>query len=483
MGAERELSKVRMDKNTYRLHSLGLKGPGVRRRRPLSKLRVRPWFLGAALALALVIMFTRGANSTPVYAVKVGDEVVGYTETADLHKAIVDRLLETEGQTTGTEVVLDCQVTLEELDRPPKDIVLSDEEELAEAIRDKVSFVAQGYVISVEGVDIVALNSEEEARGVLADLRANYIAEIGTSNQKVIEEVLIKENVSLEPKNVSTCMFRTREEAVRILTRGTDKVMNYEVKRGDSLWAIANANGLTLEDILKANPTINPNLLQIGQKINLVVPDPYITLASREVITYTVSIPYSVEVSYDDSLWPWQEKVIQAGKSGSKEVTQEIMRENGKEISRVTLSEKVLSYPVTRKISRGSKQVPPMGSDDMVWPTQGTISSHFGWRWGTMHEGVDIAAKTGTEVLAADSGMVSFAGWNGGYGYLVKIDHGGGKETRYAHLSKIAVELGQTVTKGQVIGYVGSTGRSTGPHLHFEVRINGAAKNPLGFYE
>lgn len=482
MDAERELSKVRMNKNTYRLHSLGLKGP-VRRGRPLSKLRVRPWFFGVALAAVLVIVLVRGMNTTPVYAVKVGDETVGYTETPELHKEIVDRLLEAEGQGAGVDVVLDCEVTSEKLDRPPKDIVLSTDEELAEAIRSKVCFVAQGYVISVEGVDIVALNSEEEARGVLADLRANYIAEIETSNQKVIEEVLIKENVSLEPKNVSTSMFRTREEAVRILTRGTDKVMNYEVKRGDSLWAIANANGLTLEDILKANPTINPDLLQIGQKINLVVPDPYITLASREVVTYTVSIPYSVEVSYDDSLWPWQEKVIQAGKNGSKEVTQEIMRENGKEISRVTLSEKILSYPVTRKISRGSKQVPAMGSDDMVWPTQGTISSHFGWRWGTMHEGVDIAANTGTEVLAADSGMVSFAGWNGGYGYLVKIDHGGGKETRYAHLSKIAVELGQTVTKGQVIGYVGSTGRSTGPHLHFEVRINGTAKNPLGFYE
>jgi murein DD-endopeptidase MepM/ murein hydrolase activator NlpD len=100
-----------------------------------------------------------------------------------------------------------------------------------------------------------------------------------------------------------------------------------------------------------------------------------------------------------------------------------------------------------------------------------------------MHEGLDIGASTGTEILAADSGMVSFAGWNGGYGYLVKIDHGGGKETRYGHMSKIACKVGQTVTKGDVIGYVGSTGVSTGPHLHFEVRINGVAKNPLDYYK
>lgn len=482
MDAEREISRAGLDKTTYRLHSLGLKGPGVKRRRAPSRVRIRPWFLVAALAVAFVFLISRVKSAPPVYAVKIGDEIVGYTDTPDLPQAIVDRLLETEAQSAGVDVELDCEVSTEKVERPSEDIVISDEEELAEAIRSNACFVATGYVIQVDGVDIVALSSEEEARGVLNDLRANYIAEIG-SDQKIIEEVYVKENVTLEPKAVPLSMFRTREEAVRILTRGTDKVMNYEVKRGDSLWAIANANGLTLEDILKANPTINPNLLQIGQEINLVVPEPYITLQSKEIVTYTVSIPYSVEVSYDDSMWPWQEVVIQAGKSGSKEITQEIIRENGKEVSRVTLSEKILSYPVTRKISRGSKQVPPMGSDDMVWPTQGTISSHFGWRWGTMHEGVDIAANTGTEVLAADSGMVSFAGWSGGYGYLVKIDHGGGKETRYAHLSKIAVEVGQTVTKGQVIGYVGSTGKSTGPHLHFEVRINGVAKDPLSFYK
>ncbi|HHX28773.1 MAG: peptidoglycan DD-metalloendopeptidase family protein [Bacillota bacterium] len=483
MGSEREIPNIKMDKGTYRLHSLGLKGFGARRRRSPRRIRSNIFFFSAVLTAFLVFLLVRGTDATPVYAVKVGGTVVGYTDTEELHTEIVDLLVEAEGQATGTEVVLDCEITCEKVEDPPKDLTLCDGEELAASIRDKVSYLAKGYVISVDGVDIVALCSEEEARGVLADLRANYVAEIAGSGDKVIEEVLIKENVGLEPKSVSTDMFRNREEAVRILTRGTDKVMNYVVQRGDSLWAIANANGLTLEDILKANPTINADLLQIGQNLNLVVPDPYVTLASREVVTYTVSIPYSVEVTYDESMWPWQETVIQAGRSGSKEITQEIIRENGKEMSRVTLNEKLLSYPVTKKISRGSKQVPPMGSEDMVWPIQGTITSHFGWRWGRMHEGVDIGAKTGTEVLAADSGMVSFAGWNGNYGYLVKIDHGGGKETRYAHLSKMAVKTGDTVTKGKVIGYVGSTGRSTGPHLHFEVRINGTAKNPLGFYE
>ena len=112
-----------------------------------------------------------------------------------------------------------------------------------------------------------------------------------------------------------------------------------------------------------------------------------------------------------------------------------------------------------------------MGSGEMVWPVQGTITSKFGSRWGSFHAGVDIGAATGTAT-----------GWNGGYGNLVKIDHGK-TQTWYAHLSKIAVSTGDKVEKGATIGYVGSTGISTGPHLHFEVHVDGVAKDPLSFYE
>jgi murein DD-endopeptidase MepM/ murein hydrolase activator NlpD len=98
-----------------------------------------------------------------------------------------------------------------------------------------------------------------------------------------------------------------------------------------------------------------------------------------------------------------------------------------------------------------------------------------------MHEGIDIGVPTGTPVVAAAAGQVIHAGWLGGYGNLVVIDHGGNLATAYGHQSSIAVSCGQSVSQGQVIGYVGSTGRSTGPHLHFEVRINGGAVDPYGY--
>ena len=124
-----------------------------------------------------------------------------------------------------------------------------------------------------------------------------------------------------------------------------------------------------------------------------------------------------------------------------------------------------------------------MGSGELAWPVQGTITSKFGWRWGAFHRGVDIGAPTGTSVKAADAGMVTFAGWNGGYGNLVKIDHGKGKQTWYAHLSRFGVSVGDKVSQGDVVGYVGSTGISTGPHLHFEVHVDGVALDPLTFYD
>ena len=116
-----------------------------------------------------------------------------------------------------------------------------------------------------------------------------------------------------------------------------------------------------------------------------------------------------------------------------------------------------------------------------IWPVSGPVTSTFGPRWGRMHEGIDIAAPSGAPIASVASGTIIYAGWLGGYGNLVVVDHGGGVSTAYAHMSSIASGTGQGVAQGQVIGYVGSTGHSTGPHLHFEVRINGQAVDPLQY--
>jgi murein DD-endopeptidase MepM/ murein hydrolase activator NlpD len=114
-----------------------------------------------------------------------------------------------------------------------------------------------------------------------------------------------------------------------------------------------------------------------------------------------------------------------------------------------------------------------------IWPVNGPVVSGFGMRWGRMHEGIDIAAGIGTPIWAAAAGTVIHAGWLGGYGNLVVLDHGNGLATAYAHASTILVAVGQQVSQGETISLVGSTGNSSGPHLHFEVRVNGSAVDPL----
>jgi murein DD-endopeptidase MepM/ murein hydrolase activator NlpD len=129
--------------------------------------------------------------------------------------------------------------------------------------------------------------------------------------------------------------------------------------------------------------------------------------------------------------------------------------------------------------SSGSSDATPSASG-FIWPVGGPVVSPFGMRWGRMHEGIDIGAGYGTPIAAAASGTVIFAGWMGGYGNLIIIDHGGGIATAYGHQSSFAVG-GGPVSQGQTIGYVGCTGHCFGPHLHFEVRVNGSPVDPLGY--
>ena len=119
-----------------------------------------------------------------------------------------------------------------------------------------------------------------------------------------------------------------------------------------------------------------------------------------------------------------------------------------------------------------------------MWPTSGDVSSPYGLRWNgsDFHPGIDIANDYGTPIVATADGIVTVAGWNsGGYGNMVDIDHGNGYATRYAHAEQVVVSPGQSVHKGQVIAYMGSTGYSTGPHVHYEIRVNGQAINPVGY--
>lgn len=167
-------------------------------------------------------------------------------------------------------------------------------------------------------------------------------------------------------------------------------------------------------------------------------------------------------------------------KSITKIVKKQPAKNNDTIATYKVLSKQVVTEPHDKVIEEDKNQTTSKEAF-LTIPSKGNISSPFGMRWGRMHEGIDIAANYGDPICAAMDGTVSFAGWEDGYGNLVKINHADGIQTLYGHSSKLEVKEGQSVKTGDEIAKVGSTGDSTGPHVHFEVRLNGKAVNPLDY--
>ncbi len=360
-------------------------------------------------------------------------------------------------------------------------------EELKARLQEAVTWLAEGYVISVNGKEVVALSDRAAAEGVIDDIIRTYRGGDSGQGERVIQEVRVLEKVEIKQKKVPAELFRTPQEARQILMRGTDKMVVHTVQRGESLWSIARANRMSTAELQRANPDLaDPDRLQVGQSISLVVADPYLNVTTTEKVTTQQNIPYPVKTVKDDTLWPWQRVTRQAGEPGLKLVVMEVTRKNGVLTGQRVLSEQVLKEPVAQVVAQGSRAVSGGGTGKLLWPLSGQITSGYGWRATgrnrEFHSGLDIAAPAGTPILAADSGVVVFAGWNGGYGLTLVIDHGDGLSTLYGHNSTNLVKEGSRVNKGQAIARVGSTGRSTGPHLHFEVRVNGEPVNPTRYY-
>lgn len=164
-----------------------------------------------------------------------------------------------------------------------------------------------------------------------------------------------------------------------------------------------------------------------------------------------------------------------------------VVRPNADELNNLVkdmqVSAKVRGESLTKLRESLKERNARIAATPSIWPSEGVITSRFGWRWGgsDWHPGIDVAADSGTPIVATADGVVVASGWNGGYGRQVVVDHGYGIATSYAHNSENVVSVGQKVKKGQLVAYMGSSGFSTGPHVHYEVKVNGTAVNPAGF--
>jgi murein DD-endopeptidase MepM/ murein hydrolase activator NlpD len=441
--------------------------------------------VAAGCAALVATSLVTGAGPS-LHVLHVDGRRIGVVEDPEEVTKCVESML-AEARTVwpaDIEVMSTVECTpLEEGDGDPGEPPLS-ASELSEKLSSTLEFSAKGYVVRVEGKDVVALRDRAAAETAIEEVRQAYLGKADKNGVRVkVEQVRILQQIEIVEARVPVNSLKEPEEAKQILLRGTDRIALYTVAKGDSLWSIARSRGMTVEQLRRANPQLVGDRLQIGQTLNLIVPEPYVNVVSVETVTQEVAVPFEVSVSYDETKWPWEQVITQRGVPGKKEVVLEVSKKDGREVARRILSEKLLAQPVTQVVVQGSKMIPDLGTGTYAWPTRGSITSRYGFRRSGFHHGLDIAAPVGTPVIAADSGMVAFAGRLPYYGLVVRIDHGGGKVvTVYGHLSKILVKQGQVVDRGTVIGEVGSTGRSTGPHLHFEVRLNGETTDPLKLY-
>lgn len=315
------------------------------------------------------------------------------------------------------------------------------------------------------------LASDEEGNRIVADGDTN-VGEDG------LLSVDFDEDIEIIATYASDDQLTDLETAFGEITKEQESNEIYHVESGDSLWGIADSYGMSIDELLAMNDglEIDSNIL-IGDQLVVSVPKPELSVATKEQTTYTED--YEAEVQYidNDSRYVGDNTVIQEPQTGNRTVTAVVSYLNGMETGREIIKQQVNTEAVPKIVERGTMPLPTY-----IRPTTyGYLTSGFGARWGTIHKGLDFGVPVGTAARASRAGTVVGAGWMGGYGYCVLVDHGDGVRTRYAHLSSIQCSVGQYVQQGDVIALTGNTGDSTGPHIHFEIIINGTAVNPAPY--
>ncbi|HKL10159.1 MAG TPA: peptidoglycan DD-metalloendopeptidase family protein [Clostridia bacterium] len=353
-------------------------------------------------------------------------------------------------------------------------------QEIKRDIEELLKVRINSFAIRVDGEIIAGLRTRREAEEILEAIRDPYLdREDGVE----ILEIYFKEKVEVSEEPVPQDLIGKSEEILEYIKRGTKEKKVHVIEKGDYYGKIAEMYGIHVSDLEAANPDVSPRKLQIGQKINLLVPKPFITVMTTENKVYDESIKHDTVYENNSGIYKGEYAIKKRGQDGIRTIEAKIVRANGIEYERIILSEEITKEPVTQITYKGIKDPPPrIGTGTFQKPSnRGYVTSEFGWRWGRRHEGIDIGMNTGTIVRAADGGVVTFAGYKSGYGYVVFVNHGANMESRYAHLSKIQVSKGEKVYKGEQIALSGNTGVSTGPHLHFEIRKNGVPQNPRNF--
>lgn len=451
--------------------------------------RMAMYVLPAAALAVMVTVFQTTIRQPYALQVQVDDKTVGYVANEE----VFNSALEAVQQRINYSGAEQARFTVE----PTYSVTVAhdvmDENDVADAIlKTSSDQISEGTALYLDG----------ELTAVCAD---------GTGLQRYISSLLepyenpddpnttvgFNKDVTLENGIYFNDSFQDEADVEKELSGVQQQEKIYTVGTGDTLWSIAQKNDLTFRELCELNtnfkgaPLNEKSNIQAGDELIVTKQEATLEVRITKVETWQEEIPYTTETTTSNEYTVGTKKTVQNGVNGLRQITaQRVYNTDGIQLSQKILSTEVVQEPVTEKIVKGTKKVTSStsyitGSGQFIWPVPGYRNCS---RWyGGSHKGVDICAAAGTPIYASAGGTVTKAGYNKagagtGYGYSIIISHGSGYTTVYAHCLSLAVHSGQSVKQGQLIGYVGSTGRSSGNHCHFEIRRNGSYIAPQNVF-
>ena len=409
-----------------------------------------------------------------VLAVEVNGSVVGYVQTEQVFDSakeeVAQRINYAGTDREGWTVEPSYQIAVGE--------EVMDENQMAAAILESSSDEIQNATGVYVNDELVAVTTEGDV--LQADLDSMTAPYEDPDNPNLTVE--FTKDIRLENSLYFTDTIVPVEDIIEKFHGEEQGAVYYTVQQGDTPWTVAGSFGISVDELQAQNPQQDfSSSFYVGDVLTISQAMPYLQVKRTLVSTYQETIPYSTEEQEDEDLAFGTTKVVQEGAEGLAEVTQQqVFYGDSSTPSETTIIDRVVvQEPVTKIIAKGKKlangDLASTGSGTLMWPVPGYT---YVSRWmSSYHKGADICAPYGTPIYAADSGVVTTAGYHYSYGNYVIINHGNGYQTLYAHASRLNVHVGQAVSQGDVIAYVGSTGNSTGNHCHFEVYVNGVRRS------
>lgn len=437
-------------------------------------------------------------NTNQVYHLYLAEQEAGVVSDPEVvEKFLLSKIKGYEEQYPGVHLVFNTDQITYESEKAFK--IESDDETALSAIDQFVTAKAIGVELRIEGNLMGVVKDRETAEGILETFQSKYLPEqeekgsVGilsfaeeekeplSTGQSQIEEIEFLEEIEFELVDTSPSMIIDPQEILDALEIGDVTPGKYIVQSGDCINCIAYDFGISPQIIFDNNELDESSVLQIGQELDLTVTQPTLSVRTVERTVNLVDVHYPTEYELDDTLRVGQTRTVREGVPGKKLVTHLITKINGFYEEEELVDEEIVEEPIPAIIRRGTMVVRGEGTGSFAMPVKNAkTSSSYGMRWGRLHAGIDFTSKS-RDIYASDNGTVTTAGWHNSFGNYVIIDHKNGFKTLYAHLSRISTSKGSIVEKGDKIGVMGSTGNSTGVHLHFEIHKSGKAVNPSSY--